>query len=64
MLSVVDSKTPVYWLVSNLAGAGPSIYMLLGFSGLRMDMLPLWLHNDRPWVVMERLLGTARGMLS
>jgi len=43
--------------VANLMNAcyvAPTLYMVAKFSGVRLERLPLWLHEDAPWLAAVR----------
>jgi hypothetical protein len=65
-LNLIPSRDKsLYWLVSNLAGLGPTVYMLAAFAWLHNDLLPLWLHDNASLFAATRAaLGFARAMLS
>jgi len=40
--------------ITNASFLGPVAYMVVKFSGVRLERLPLWLHGDAPWVAVAR----------
>ena len=40
--------------ITNASFLGPVAYMVLKFSGLHLERIPLWLREDRPWVAVMR----------
>ncbi len=40
--------------ITNASFLGPVAYMVVKFSGLRLERIPLWLREDRPWIVAAR----------
>lgn len=49
-----NAETVATWL-RNIACFGPFLYMLVCFSGLRMDRIPLWLRDEKPWSVANHM---------
>jgi len=51
--------------ITNASFLGPIAYMVVKFSGIRLELIPLWLHEDVPWVAVARHAGQfTRSLLS
>jgi hypothetical protein len=49
----------------NLAYMAPTAYLVAKLSGVRLERIPLWLHEDTPWVTAARQVwGYAHSLLS
>ena len=51
--------------IMNACYLAPTLYMVVKFSGVRLERIPLWLREDAPWLTaIRQAWGFARSMLS